>query len=221
MVEIVVTAESRTETGTNANRRLRRSGRIPGILYGPQKQTVALTVSPKEVGAVLHSPAGTSTLFDLEYQGTRHKVLLKEYQADPIRGNVLHADFLEVALDKPIHVRVHIELEGAATAAGIKAGGILDFITREIDVECLPTQIPEKITADVSALELGQHLRVSELPTLENVRVLTDEDVVVAHIVVKREEAAATPAEGEPVAAATAEPEVAKKGKPGEGEDKK
>jgi len=206
MAEIVVTAESRTETGTNANRRLRTSGRIPGILYGPSQQTVAVSVSPKEVGAVLHSPAGTSTLFDVEFEGRRRKVLLKDYQMDPLRGSLLHADFLEVALDRPLHVRVHIELEGAATAVGVKAGGL---------------DIPEKITADVSAMDVGAHLRVSDLTPPAKSKILTDKDVVLVHMVAKREEVAA-PAEGEvPEAAEGAEPAVAKKGKPGEGEETK
>jgi large subunit ribosomal protein L25 len=220
MSEIVVTAKSRTETGKNSNRRLREQGLIPGVLYGGKKDVILLAVSPKEVTQVLHSPAGTSTLFDLEYDGARRKVILKEYQAEPARGDLLHADFFEVALDKPIEVKVHVELTG--TPVGVKTqGGLLDFVTRELDIECLPLDIPEKIVIDVTPLEIGKHMRVSDLAVPPKVKVLTDPNVVVVHVVVRREEeevapAAEAPVEGE--AAAAAEPEVIKKGKPAEGE---
>jgi large subunit ribosomal protein L25 len=217
MSEIVVAAESRTETGKNENRRLRERGLIPGILYGNAKAPVMVAVSPKEVTLVLRSPAGTSTLFDLEYEGARRKVILKEFQAEPVRGDLLHADFFEVALDRPIEVKVHIELEG--TPVGVKVeGGFLDFITRELEVECLPLDIPEKAVVDVSDLAIGKHLRVSDLPPIGKATILTEPDVVIAHVVARREEAApeaeAAAAEGEVAGeAAAAEPAVAKKGK--------
>jgi len=220
MSDIIVTAQSRSETGKNVNRRLRQRELIPGVLYGGKKKTVLVAVSPKEVGVVLHSPAGTSTLFDLEYEGKRHKVILKDYQAEPVRGHLLHADFYEVALDKPIKVKVHVELTGVPV--GVKQqGGFLDFVTRELDIECLPLDIPEKVVIDVTPLELGRHFRVSDLSMPEKVTVLTEPDIVVAHVVARREEevapaAAEVAAEGE--AAASAEPEVIKKGKTAEGE---
>ena len=220
MSDIIVTAQSRSETGKNVNRRLRQRDLIPGVLYGKKKDTVLIAVSPKEVGAVLHSPAGTSTLFDLEYEGKRRKVILKEYQAEPVRGHLLHADFYEVALDKPIKVKVHVELTG--TPVGVKVeGGFLDFVTRELDIECLPLDIPEKLVVDVTPLALGRHFRVSDLTMPEKVTVLTEPDIVVAHVVARREEevapaAAEVAAEGE--AATAAEPEVIKKGKTAEGE---
>jgi large subunit ribosomal protein L25 len=219
MPEIVVTAQSREDTGKNVNRRLRQQGLIPGVLYGGKHEAVLVAVSPKEVGAVLHSPAGTSTLFDLEYQGKKRKVILKEYQAEPVRGSLLHADFYEVALDKPIKVKVHVELTG--TPVGVKVeGGFLDFITRELDIECLPLDIPEKIVVDISSLALGKHMRVSDLAVPPKVRVLTEADIVIAHVVARREEEAAPAAEAaaEGEAAAAAEPEVIKKGKTAEGE---
>jgi large subunit ribosomal protein L25 len=219
MPEIVVTAQSREATGKNVNRRLRQQGLIPGILYGTKQKPVLVSVSPKEVGTVLHSPAGTSTLFDLEYQGKKRKVILKEYQAEPVRGALLHADFYEVALDRPIKVKVHVELTG--TPVGVKVeGGFLDFVTRELDIECLPLDIPEKVVVDVSDLALGRHLRVSDLAMPPKVTVLTEADIVVAHVVARREEEAAPAAEAavEGEAAAAAEPEVIKKGKTAEGE---
>ena len=217
MPEFVVPAESRTDTGKNANRKLRTRGLIPGVLYTSGRQALAVQVSPGEIGTILRSKSGENTLFDLEIGGKRRKVILKEFQREPLRGKLLHADFYEVALDKKIEVKVHIELEG--TPVGVKLqGGIVDFVTRELEIECLPADIPEKITVDISHLELGKHLRVSDLKVPEKVKLLVEPEVVIVHVVTPRaEEAAAAeaaPAEGAAAAAATAaEPEVIKKGK--------
>ncbi len=215
MPEFVVPAESRSETGKNVNRRLRSRGMIPGVLYAAGKDAVPVAVSPLAVGAILKSASGENTLFDLELGGSRRKVILKEYQREPLRGRLLHADFYEVALDKPITVRVHIELTGVPVGVKLQAG-LLDFITRELEVECLPADIPEKIPVDVSHLELGRHLRVSDLDLGDKVTVLADPDVVIAHVVLpKAEEAAAEAAapEAEVEEPSEAEPEVIKRGK--------
>jgi large subunit ribosomal protein L25 len=217
MPEIVVAAQSRTDRGKNVNRRLRAQGLIPGVLYGGKKETIHVAVSPKEIGTILKSAAGENTLFDLDLGGKRRKVILKEFQVEPIKGRLLHADFYEVALDKALHVEVHVELTG--TPVGVKVqGGIVDFVTRELEIECLPMDIPEKITVDISNLELGKHVRVSELTPLPKVKILTDPDVVIAHVVAPRaEEAPAVVAEVAPEAeAGAAEPEVIKKGKTAE-----
>jgi large subunit ribosomal protein L25 len=215
MPEFVVPAESRSGTGKNENRRLRSRGMIPGVLYGTGKGATPVAVSPDEIGAILKSAAGENTLFDLDLGGTRRKVILKEFQREPLRGMLLHADFYEVALDKALQVKVHIELEG--TPVGVKLqGGIVDFVTRELEVECLPRDIPEKITVDISHLELGKHLRVSDLKLGDKVRVLAEADVVIAHVVLPRAEVAAeaeVTAEAAPAEAAAAEPEVIRKGK--------
>jgi large subunit ribosomal protein L25 len=213
MPEFVVPAESRSESGKNANRRLREKGLIPGILYGAKKETLAVSVSPKEIGTILKSAAGANTLFDLDLGGQRRKVILKEYQREPLKGHILHADFYEVALDKMLEVKVHLELTGVPV--GVKTqGGVLDFVTRELEVECLPADIPEKITIDVSHLELNRHFRVSELKLSDKVTVLTEPDVVIAHVVMPRaEEEVAPAAAAEAVAPDAAEPEVIKKGK--------
>jgi|SRR5579862_2236175 large subunit ribosomal protein L25 len=216
MAEIVVAAESRTESGKNKNRRLRESGKIPGILYGAKKETIAVSVSPREITAILRSASGENTLFDLDLQGTKRKVILKDFQVEPLKGHLLHADFYEIALDKVLEVKVHLELHG--TPVGVKVeGGILDFVTRELEIECLPTHIPDKIRVDVSNLALGQNLRVSEIVVPPDVKVMTDPGIVVAHVVAPRaEEVVAAP---EAVAAEGAvEPEVIKKGKTVEGE---
>jgi large subunit ribosomal protein L25 len=219
MPEVVVTASRRAEGGKNANRRLRSGGQIPGILYGAKNEAVAVAVSPKEIGTILRSATGENTLFDLDLDGSRRKVLIKEFQVEPIKGKLLHADFYEVALDKALHISVHVELHGVPVGVKVQ-GGILDFVTRELEIECLPADIPEKIEVDVSALELGKHLRVSELHLPEKLTMLTEPDVVIAHVVAPRAEEAPVAAEAAPVEAG-AEPEVIKKGKAEEGAEEK
>src|SRR5262245_41640237 len=216
MAEIVVAADSRNSTGKNENRRLRALGKIPGVLYGTKQETIPVAVSPKEITAILRSASGENTLFDLELGGSRRKVILKEFQLEPVQNRLLHADFYEVAFDKPIEVKVHIEVHG--TPVGVKTqGGVLDFVTRELEVLCLPTDIPERILVDVTPLEIGKHLRVSDIALPEKVKVLTGADVVVVHVVAPRAEEEVAPAAAEAVEAAAegavAEPEVIKKGK--------
>jgi large subunit ribosomal protein L25 len=212
MPEIVVAAESRTENGKNANRRLRVEGKIPGILYGVHKETIPVSVSPREITAILRSASGENTLFDLDLLGKRRKVILKEFQIEPLKGQLLHADFYEIALDRVLQVKVHVELHG--NPVGVKVeGGILDFVTRELEVECLPTHIPEKIVVDVSELGLGKNLRVSQVAPPDKVKILTDGDIVVAHVVVPRAEEEVAPVAEAAPAEGAAEPEVIKKGK--------
>jgi len=222
MPEFVVPAESRTETGKNVNRRLRRRGLIPGVVYGTGKAAVPVAVSPREIGAILKSASGENTLFDLDLGGTRRKVILKEFQREPLRGKLLHADFYEVALDKVITVKVHIELEG--TPVGVKLqGGIVDFVTRELEVECLPADIPEHVEIDVSELMLGQSVRLRDLGEQVRWTSVSDPDLMLVHVITPRiVEEAPKPAEAE-AAAAPAEPEIIKKGKTekAEGEEDK
>jgi large subunit ribosomal protein L25 len=221
MPEIVVTAESRTESGKNANRRLRIKGLIPGVVYGAKKETLPVSVSPKDIGTVLKSASGENTLFDLDLKGGRRKVILKEFQREPLKGRLLHVDFYEVALDKKIEVKVPVEIVGVPV--GVKTqGGILDFVTRELEIECLPTEIPDKISIDVTGLELGKHLRVSDLQVPDRVVVLTEPGIVVVHVVAPRAEEVAAPVEAVAGAEAAGEPEVIKKGKvEGEAETEK
>ena len=215
MPEYVVPAESRTDTGKNANRRLRSRGMIPGVLYATGQPAQSVQVSPGEIGTILKSASGENTIFDLDIAGKRRKVILKEFQREPLRGKLLHADFYEVALDKKLHVKVHIELEG--TPVGVKLqGGIVDFVTRELEIECLPGDIPAKILVDVSHLELGKHLRVSDIKVSDKVHVLMEPELVVVHVIQPRAEevaAEAAPVEGATAEAAGTEPEVIKKGK--------
>ena len=214
MPEFVVPAESRTDVGKNANRKLRSRGLIPGVLYATGKQAQSVQVAPGEIGTILKSAAGANTLFDLEIGGKRRKVILKEFQREPLRGKLLHADFYEVALDKRLEVKVHIELAGVPIGVKLQ-GGIVDFVTRELEVECLPADIPEKIVVDISHLELGKHLRVSDLKLSDKVKVLVDAELVVVHVVLPRAEVVAEPTavEGAVAEAGAVEPEVIKKGK--------
>ena len=218
MSDIVVVAEVRESRGKNEAKRLRARGRIPAIVYAPGKENVAVSVSPRELAVVFKTGAAENTLVDLELDGKKRKVILKDYQVHPVRPEFLHADFYEVALDKAIHVKVHIELQGIPI--GVKRdGGLLEFVTREIMVSCLPLDIPKKFVVDIAPLEIGGEVRVSSIPMPDKVKVLTDGDLLLAHVVTKHaEEAVAAPVEGAVVAA---EPEVAKKGKaPVEGDAK-
>ncbi len=213
MPEIVVAALSRTETGKNVNRRLRVSGLIPGVLYGSKKQATPVAVSPKEIVTILRSASGANTLFDLDLAGKRRRVILKEFQLEPVKHQLLHADFYEVALDQALQVKVHIEIHG--TPIGVKTqGGVLDFVTRELEVECLPMDIPEKLSVDVSELEIGKHVRVSDIKVSDKVKVLTEPDIVVVHVVAPRAEEEVAPAAEAVAVEGAAEPEVIKKGKP-------
>lgn len=212
--DIVVEAEKRTDLGKNASRRLRRSGKIPAVLYGPDGKTASLAVDPRSVFAILHSESGENTLFGLNVAGQGvlpGKVMIREHQLDPITDGLVHADFLSVAMDRMIRVQVAVHTVGVAK--GVKlSGGILDHPLREIEVECLPADIPERIDVDITELDMGRSIRVADLQVPAGVRILTDGVMAVAAVVAPTVEKEAVPgAEG--AAAAPAEPEVIKKGK--------
>jgi large subunit ribosomal protein L25 len=216
MAEIVVNAKGRDDRGKNAARRLRREGLVPGIVYGGKGGSIAIAVDPKALQKVLRSEAGRNTILKLDIAGAgATNAILKDLQVDPIKDSLLHADFYRIAMDVAIRVTVPINIRGEAR--GVKVdGGILELITREIEVECLPGDIPERIDVDVSDLGLNGALRVSDLPANAKVKILESPDQVVVHVVSIKEEEAPAPAavavEGE-AAAAPAEPEVLKKGK--------
>ena len=210
---LLVKAEPRQANGKNVARRDRRKGRLPGVLYGARKEPVTISVDPKEIARVIHSASGYNTVFDLAVDGEQTKAMIVDWQYEPIKGALLHIDLKRIAMDQVLHVRVPIALKGEA--AGVKQqGGILDQVTREVEIECLPGDIPSAIEADVSELVFGKVLRVSDLPHGGRFKFLTDENTVVAHITVVKEEVAPTPTEAAAAAAeAPAEPEVIKKGK--------
>jgi large subunit ribosomal protein L25 len=208
----------------NAARRVRVRGKIPAVVYGAAEPAVAVEVDPKQIQKILWSESGHNSIFDLAFSGTSAKVMIVDWQYEPIKGNLIHIDFKRIALDKPIKVEVPILLTGVAL--GVKtSGGILDQMLREVEIECLPADIPGHIDVDVSELGMHQVLRVSGLPHSDKIKYLTSEDATVAHVVTIREEVVATPEAAEGAAAvpgaapaageagAPGEPEVIKKGK--------
>jgi len=212
----VVEAQTRPDTsrGKNEARRLRARGRVPGVLYGAKKETVAVSLDPKQISRILQSATGHNTSFDLAVDGEKARVMIVDWQYDPMYGALLHIDLKRIAMDEKIKVKVPIHLVGEAE--GVKQqGGILDQVLREVEVECLPGDIPSHIDADVTQLVFGTVLRVSDLDHGGKLKFLTDAGQTVAHITsVKEEEVAPTPeAVAEAAAAAPAEPEVIKKGK--------
>jgi len=215
-MEATLQAEKREGRGKNEARRLRASGRIPAVVYGTEKnKATEIAVDPRVLLRILHSESGVNTLIGLEGAGlaTGGKVLVKEYQLDPIDHRLLHADFYAVAMDKAITVTVPIVVRGEAK--GVKQqGGIVDFVTRDLEIECLPGEIPEHIDVDVSELMLHQGVRVRDLQTTGKWTAVTEPDTMIVHVVaLKAEEPAPTEAAAAAPAAASAEPEVIKKGK--------
>ena len=197
----------------NAARRVRTSGKIPAVVYGAGQESVAVTVDPRTITKILHSDSGHNTIFDLEISGsTVVKAMIVDWQHEPLKGALLHIDLKRIAMDKMITVSVPIQLIGSPI--GVKTqGGILEHVLREVEIECLPADIPSHIDVDVSKLELWGALRVKDLPHSGSIKFLNAEDATVAHVISIREEVAPA-ADAEAAAAATgAEPEVAKKGK--------
>ena len=214
MKELVVDVKGRVDLGKNSSRRLRSQGQLPGIVYGAKKDPVAIVVDPKKIIEIIRSESGVNTIFQLNLaeKDARRHVMIKEYQVDPVKGNLLHADFVRIQMDEVIEVDVPVQVTGEA--AGVKLdGGILEHVTRQVKVSCLPGDIPEHITIDVSALKIGDALRVSDLPKSDRYRILTETDqtLVVCSPPAKEETVATAVDAAAP--AAPAEPEVIKKGK--------
>ena len=201
------------QRGKNEARRLRAQGRIPAVLYGAKAAAVPVSVDPKQITRVLTSQSGHNTIFDLQVGKEKTKAMIVDWQYEPIKGHLLHIDLKRIAMDERLRVKVPIMLLGEP--AGVKQqGGILEQVLREVELECLPGDIPSHIDLDVSELVFGQVKRVSDLPHGGNLKFLTDENQTVAHITAVKEEVAPTPeAAAEAAAAAPAEPEVIKKGK--------
>jgi large subunit ribosomal protein L25 len=221
-MEATLEAVRREGRGKNEANRLRSSGRIPGVVYGTGSkgkapEGVAVAVDPKAVLKILHSDSGANTLITLTLDGGHSRVMVKEYQLDPVTHHLLHADFYQLAMDKAITVTVPVLVKGEPKGVKLQ-GGLLDFVTRDIEVLCLPTDIPEHIDVDVSEMMLGQSIRLRELAEDPKWKPVTDVDTMIVHVVMPKAEESAAAAEA---VAAPAEPEVAKKGKPDEKEEKK
>ncbi len=208
MQQIVIEAQHRIPGGKNVNRRLRKAARIPAVMYGAGRKPVPLTVDPGAITDILHSQSGHNTIFAVSVEGkAQSNVMVKDYQLDPVRGNIIHADLYEIAMDQLLELEVDVEMIGEAEGVKI-GGGIMDVVMRSLQVECLPSDIPESIRIDVSHLKINDYIRVKNLPADPKVRILNDPEVVIVTIVppVKEEVVEAAPVE-------TVEPEVIKKGK--------
>ena len=192
----------------NHARRVRVQGKIPAVVYGAGQDAVAVTVDPKIVTRILHSEAGHNTIFDLNVERSALvKAMIVDWQHEPIKGKLLHIDFKRIAMDKTMRVSVPVQLTGIPV--GVKtAGGVLEQVLREVEIECLPTDIPDHLDVDVTGLALYGAIHISDLPHSGSIKFLADEHSLVAHVTEIKEEAAA-----EVTAPAAAEPEVAKKGK--------
>jgi large subunit ribosomal protein L25 len=206
-------AQPRQAGTKNHARRVRMGGKIPGVLYGAGKDSLSVSVDPRHVSRILNSETGHNTIFDLALDGgEKTKAMIVDWQYEPIKGHLLHIDLKRIAMDKALRVSVPIFLVGEA--AGVKQeGGIMEQMLREVEVECLPADIPSHIDADVSQLTFGKVLRVSDLPHSEKLKFITDANQPVAHVTSVKEEVVATPDATAAEAAAPAEPEVIKKGK--------
>jgi large subunit ribosomal protein L25 len=211
----------REDIGSRRTRRLRAEGFIPGVLYG-KGHARAIVVPERDLRAAMTGPSGLHAILDvvIEGQTTVHPSILADYQQDPIRGTISHIDLREVRLDRPIHATVVIQLIGEA--AGVKTGGMLSLVARELHVEALPADVPEHIDVDVTDMEVGDVLRLADIPAIANVTLLDDpHETVIATVSVPRgfaelEEAEAAAAEEEAAAAAEAEGEEAEEGAPAE-----
>ena len=212
MARMVIEAEPRTGAGKNVARRLRRGGQIPGVLYGAGQPAVSVSLNPKQLRAVLESEAGRNTILNVNVKdGESTSAMIVDWQYEPVHGALLHVDLKRIVLDRVLRAAVPVVAVGEAPGVKVQ-GGILEFVVREVEVECLPTDIPEHITADVSELVIGMNLRVRDLKVSEKVRLTSDPDQAVLHVVAPKKEEEEKPAEAVE-AAAPAEPEVIRKGK--------
>lgn len=209
----VLQATARTPGTKNDARRVRVAGKVPAVVYGAGKESMPVSLDPRQVTKILNSKTGHNTIFDLSVGGQNTKAMIVDWQYEPIKGSLLHIDVKRIAMDKLLRVEVPIVLKGES--AGVKAqGGILEQMLREVEIECLPGDIPSAIEADVSELVFGKVLRVGDLPQNAKIKYITDENQPVVHITTVKEEVVAAPeAVAAEAGAVTAEPEVIKKGK--------
>ncbi len=221
MSEIVLEVHSREATGKNANRRLRASGEVPAVVYGAGQDPAPIRVRERKVEEILKTGSGGNTVFLLQLHGTDKKrhAMIRELQTDALTGEMIHIDFQRILMDQKVKVLVHIELEGEAQGVRTE-GGLLDFVTREVEVECLPNKIPQSISLDVSELHIGQHIEASDLELPDDVELLLDPERVIISITAQKavEEETEESEDDLLLEAVSAEPEVIQRGK-GEDED--
>lgn len=211
--DITVSATVRDSRGKNEARRLRVTGMVPAVVYGAGQKPLSLSVDPKQLLKILHSKTGHNTIFNLTAGDGPSPVMIVDWQFEPVKGTLLHVDLKRIDLSKRLRVSVPVYTQGEPK--GVKQqGGLLEIVNREIEIECLPDDIPEHFTVDVTELLIGQNIRAADVPIGELVKLLSHGDAVIAHVVTLRHEEE-KPAEEAPAAegAAPAEPEVIKKGK--------
>jgi large subunit ribosomal protein L25 len=213
MEQIIVEATPRADRGKNAARRIRRSGQVPGVLYGGKGEPAAVAVNAKQVTGILRSESGHNTIFTVKLGGAEHKAMLKDWQVDPVKGSLLHVDLVRVAMDVRMRVKVPVHTFGEPQGVKLQ-GGIFEMVTREVEIECLPADIPEEFRMDVSELMIGKQLRAGDLALdAQKMKLVTDPQRVIAHVVALRAEEEKPAEAAVATEAAPAEPEVIKKGK--------
>ncbi len=214
MEQIIVEAAPRETRGKNAARRVRATGQVPAVLYGGKGGPQALEVNAKQVSAILRSAMGHNTILTVKTRDAEHSAILKDWQVDPVKGTLIHVDLLRVAMDVQMRVKVPIHTFGEAQGVKLQ-GGIFEMVTREVEIECLPKDIPTEFKLDISPLMIGMQLRAGDIQVdPRKMKLISDPQRVLAHVVALRveEEKPAEAVAGE-AAAAPAEPEVIKKGK--------
>ena len=211
-LDTIVAAQPRASRGKNEARRTRVAGMIPAVVYGAFKDPQAVSINPKDILRIIRGKSGHNAIFDVEIEGVeRTPVIVADEQYDPVKDTLIHIDLKRIDLTRKL--RVSIPVHAVGVPRGVKEqGGVLDLVTRSVEIECVPDDIPNQFDVDVTELMIGSNIRVSELPVFSGVRVLTAPEAVIVHVVGIKEEVVAAPAEGA-VAAVAAEPEVAKKGK--------
>ena len=211
MDQVIVETTPREDRGKNAARRMRQSGQIPAVLYGGKDDTLTLAVNAKQLTAILRSESGRNTIVKVKTPSGEQSAILKDWQVDPVQGSLLHVDLMRIAMD--VRVRVRVPVHTVGDPQGVKLqGGIFEMVTREVEIECLPSEIPGEFRVDITELTIGKHLRAGDLPfDPEKIRLVTDPQRVIAHVVALRAEEE-KPAEAvvTEVEAAT-EPELIKK----------
>ena len=211
--KIIVEALARETRGKNEARRQRVAGNVPATLYGGKGAAISLTVNAKKVSQILRSPTGHNTLFQVALDGKEQPAIVKDWQVDPVSGNLLHVDLLRIAMDVRMRVKVPVHTFGELSGVKVE-GGVFEVVTREVEIECLPAEIPSEFKVDVSNLAMNQALRAGDISIDKNkMKLLTEPERVLAHVVALKVEEE-KPAEVVAAESATpAEPEVIKKGK--------
>jgi len=198
ILDVVVTAEPRATRGKNESKRARRAGKVPAVVYGAFKDPQAISVNPKDILKIVRSKTGHNSIFNLDIPGVEHTpVIVADEQYDPIKGALMHVDLKRIDMARPIKVSVPVMMTGDAKMVK-QVGGTLDFITRRVEIECLPADIPDHYIVDITSFGKGSAMRVKDLVVKEGTRVLTPGASILAHVVGGKEEVAVAVVEEAP-----------------------